>query len=121
MTSTAFAVPAGRIPYWARPARRASGRAHRALERFGEQVLAFSDPDGLGIELIETATASPERAYTEGPVPVESAIHGFHSASLTEGGYQRTASLLTDTMGFHLVGAGGQSFPLCDGRRRAAG
>jgi catechol 2,3-dioxygenase-like lactoylglutathione lyase family enzyme len=73
-------------------------------------VLSCSDPDGLGIELIATAAPNAERAYSEGPVPVESAIHGFHSASLTESGYQRTATLLTDTMGFHLVGQEGNRF-----------
>jgi glyoxalase family protein len=110
VTSTAFAIPTGAIPYWV--ARLAEhGVAHTGpVERFGEQVLACSDADGLGIELIATATASSDRAYSEGPVPVEFAIHGFHSASLTEGGYQRTAALLTETMGFHLVGQEGNRF-----------
>ncbi|MDQ3562526.1 MAG: VOC family protein, partial [Thermoproteota archaeon] len=31
------------------------------------------------------------------------AIRGFHSATLSEEGYERTASLLADTMGFKLV------------------
>ena len=35
-------------------------------------------------------------------MPVEFAIHGFHSASLAEEAYHRTAALLTETMGFRL-------------------
>jgi glyoxalase family protein len=37
-------------------------------ERFGEQVLSFSDPDGFWIEPIETANIGPERAYADGPI-----------------------------------------------------
>ena len=110
VTSTAFAIPAGAIPYWV--ARLTDHQvAHSGpLERFGEQVLSFADPDGLGIELVATRTVNPERANTGGSIPLEFAIHGFHSASLTEGGYQRTAALLTDTMGFRLVGEEGNRF-----------
>jgi glyoxalase family protein len=39
-----------------------------------------------------------------GGVPSEFAIHGFHSATLSEKAYEPTAALLTTTMGFHLVG-----------------
>jgi catechol 2,3-dioxygenase-like lactoylglutathione lyase family enzyme len=103
VTATSFAVPTNAIRYWAD--RLDEHRiAHSApSERFGEQVLSFSDPDGLGIELIGTATIRHERAYADGPIPREYAVHGFHSATLTEAGYQRTAALLTDTMGFRLV------------------
>jgi catechol 2,3-dioxygenase-like lactoylglutathione lyase family enzyme len=103
VTATSFAVPTNAIRYWAD--RLDEHRiAHSApSERFGEQVLSFSDPDGLSIELIGTATIRHERAYADGPIPREYAVHGFHSATLTEAGYQRTAALLTDTMGFRLV------------------
>jgi len=115
VTSTAFAVPAAAIPYWIARFNEHQVPHTGPVDRFGEQVLACSDPDGLGIELIATATVPPDRAYLEGPVPTESAIHGFHSASLTEGGYQRTAALLTDTMGFHLVGQEGNRFRYATG------
>jgi glyoxalase family protein len=110
VTSTAFAIPTGAIPYWVARLTEHGVSYTGPVQRFGEKVLSCSDPDGLGIELIATATASSDRAYSEGPVPVESAIHGFHSASLTEGGYQRTAALLTETMGFRLVGQEGNRF-----------
>jgi glyoxalase family protein len=110
VTATSFAVPKDAIRYWAD--RLDEHRiAHGApSERFGEQALSFADPDGLGIEIIATANIQTERAYTDGPVPAEYAIHGFHSATLTEAGYQRTAALLTDTMGFRLVQQEGNRF-----------
>lgn len=110
VTATAFAVPKDALPYWVARLDE-HGIAHRAFpERFGDQVLSFSDPDGLGIELIAAAGLHAERAWADGPVPAEYAIHGFHSATLTEAGYQRTAALLTETMGFRLVGEEGNRF-----------
>jgi glyoxalase family protein len=110
VTSTAFAVPSGAIACWVSRLGEYQIVHTGPVERFGEQVLAFSDPDGLGVELIATTTASADRVYAEGAIPAEFAIHGFHSASLTEGGYQRTAALLTDTMGFRLVEQEGNRF-----------
>src|SRR5947207_2373095 len=62
VTATSFAVPEGAIPYWMD--RLDQHRiAHAApSERFGEQVLSFTDPDGLGIELIATMNIRSERA-----------------------------------------------------------
>jgi len=110
VTATSFAVSSDAIPYWVD--RLDEHRiAHGGVsQRFGEQVLSFSDPDGLSIELIATANITAERAYVDGPVPPQYAIHGFHSATLTEAGYQRTAELLTDTMGFRLVQQEGNRF-----------
>jgi catechol 2,3-dioxygenase-like lactoylglutathione lyase family enzyme len=110
VTATSFAVPKDAIRYWAARLDE-HGIAHTGpSERFGEQLLSLSDPDGLDVELVATATVQPDRAYVEGPVPAEYAIHGFHSATLTEAGYQRTAALLTDTMQFKLVGQEGNRF-----------
>lgn len=109
VTAISFAVPKGAIRYWAD--RLDEHRiVHKESERFGEQTLSFADPDGLGIELIATADLAAERAYAKGSVLPEFAIHGFHSSTLTESGYQRTAALLTDTMGFRLVQQEGNRF-----------
>lgn len=44
-----------------------------------------------------------ENVWKDSPVTPEHAIRGFHSATLSEEGFDRTAALLTDTMGFKLV------------------
>jgi glyoxalase family protein len=43
-------------------------------------------------------------------VPADFAIRGFHHVTLSENGYERTASLLTDTLGFRLVQQHGARF-----------
>jgi catechol 2,3-dioxygenase-like lactoylglutathione lyase family enzyme len=110
VTATSFAVPRASIPYWVERLDQHRIAHSGPSERFGEPLLSFTDPDGLGIELVATPNILRDRAYVQGPVPPEHAIHGFHSATLTEAGYQRTAALLTETMGFRLVQQEGNRF-----------
>src|SRR5262245_12699162 len=110
VTATAFAVPSGSAAYW--QARFSShGIAVTATgERFGETVVTIADPDGLPLEFIATARAKPELAWSGSTVDTEHAICGFHSATVSEEGYEQTAQLLTATMGFALVGSEGNRF-----------
>jgi glyoxalase family protein len=110
VTETAFAIPENAIDFWT--ARLAKHRVafKGPFDRFGERVIALSDPDGLGIELIGTKITREDRAYRAGPVPIESAIRGFHSATLTQADHAETAALLTKTMGFKLVAQAGDRF-----------
>ena len=43
-------------------------------------------------------------------MPAEYAVHGFHHVTLSENGYERTASLLTDTLGFKPIAKQGNRF-----------
>lgn len=110
VTQTSFAVPKGSLEFWRERLTEARVGASGPFERFGEQVLSFRDPDGMGVELVATNAAPADFYFASGPVPREFAIHGFHSATLSEEGYQRTANLVTDTMGFGLVGQEGNRF-----------
>lgn len=110
VTETAFAVPAGALEYWAQRLASHDVAFQFPERRFGDEVLSFRDPDGMRVELIAAANLQAERAYTGAPVPVEYAIHGFHSATLSEEGYQKTASLLTETLGFRLAGQHGNRY-----------
>jgi glyoxalase family protein len=80
------------------------------FQRFGEPVISLSDPDGMGIELIATKRADDDRAYQAGPVPLEFAIRGFHSATLSQQDHRETAGLLTDAMGFEPIAQDGNRF-----------
>jgi glyoxalase family protein len=98
VTVTSFAVPRDSIGFWVSKLSRANIDFDGPFVRFGEEVLAFSDPDGLKIEVIASIPADGH------------AIHSFHSASLAEEGYEKTARLLTDVMGFSFVGEEGNRF-----------
>ena len=103
VTVTSFAIPKGAIPFWLDRFAAKGIDVENPLERFGQRVLPFSDGDGLRLELIETADADAAHIWAQSGVPAESAIRGFHSATLSETGYERTAALLQDTMGFRLT------------------
>lgn len=110
VTLTSFAILSEAIPYWTDRLAEHGVSFRGPSERFGEQVISLFDPDGLGIELISSTNVKPGKAYKTGPVPAEYTLHGFHSATLCEEGYQRTAALLTDTLGFKLVQHEGNRF-----------
>jgi catechol 2,3-dioxygenase-like lactoylglutathione lyase family enzyme len=69
-------------------------------KRFGEQVLSFRDPDGLQIELVAHAPSEAWSTVPTGTLPDEHAVLGFHSVTLWEEGYEQTAQLLTNQLGF---------------------
>jgi glyoxalase family protein len=110
LTATTFAIPVGSLPYWRTRLSEDGRTVTDAGERFGESVLAVTDPDGLPLELVATAQASPAAAWKQAPVDPEHAICGFHSATLSEEGYEETARLLAEAMGFALVGNEGNRF-----------
>ena len=51
-----------------------------------------------------------EHAWQAGPVPLEFAIRGFRSATLSEADQHATSALLTDTLGFKLLAQEGNRF-----------
>lgn len=100
----AFAVPPSSLPYWEDRLRAVDVLFKRTEARFGDEVLSFSDPDGMGLELIATKDLGAASPHSENAIPERAAIRGFHSATIAEDGLERTASLLTDTMGFRAAG-----------------
>jgi glyoxalase family protein len=104
VTATAFAIPQGSSQFW-RARLGVHGIAFQhSITRFGESVISLADEDGMRLELVETSRVDPAHSWTKSEVPPEARISGFHSATLSETGYERTAHLLTNTMGFRLVG-----------------
>jgi glyoxalase family protein len=110
VSAASFAVPAASIDYWADRLRERQGSVHDGGMRFGERVLHFSDPDGLPLEIIGTPSADPARAWAAGPVAAAHAICGFHSATLSEEGYEETAKLVSGALGFEQIGTEGNRY-----------
>lgn len=100
---TAFRVPLRSLGYWTQRLIEKS-IAHQPLEkRFGEQVLPFSDPDGMALSLVGIAGAETEEGWSNGDVPAEHAIRGFQGVTLLLDNAAKTAAILTDVLGFHEV------------------
>lgn len=110
LTVTSLAVPEKSLPYWRKRLHQRGVQFDDASSDFGEDMLFFRDPDGLQLELISSSNADPDHIWESGPVPTEHAIRGFHHVTLSEHSYERTASLLTDTLGFKQIAKEGNRF-----------
>lgn len=102
-TATAFSVPAGSLGWWQERFAQYQVPFEPPVSRWDEEVLTFNDPDGMLLELVAHADAEETAGWAQGPIPLEAAIRGFHSVTLTEKRSDRTAELLTGTMGFTLL------------------
>jgi len=102
VSAVAFAVPPGAHAYWQPRLDAAGASPVAAAPRFGEPVLAFTDPDGLPLELVETAIPSGASPAVTG-VPAAHAITGLHAATLHLRSRARTEQLL-ERLGLERVG-----------------
>ncbi|MFC4358508.1 ring-cleaving dioxygenase [Halobium salinum] len=104
VSRTAFRVPEGSLDYWEERFDEYGVDYDARVERFGETVLPFRDPDGLPVELVEVDIGDddPTVPWTEF-VPEESAIRGFHSVTLWLADPEPSMDLLR-TMGLEEVG-----------------
>ena len=114
VTAISFLIPPGSMTYWVDRLKNNGISFVGPSKRFSDEFVSFHDPDGLMLELISPSSNGSQGGqqllqktdkdiWKESPVSREHAIRGFHSATLSEEGYERTASLLADTMGFKLV------------------
>jgi glyoxalase family protein len=103
VSATAFLIPENSIEYWIERLNSKQIEFSGPYKRFdNEQVLILKDPDGLQLELIAHQSAEDRNVnlWKNGPIPLEYAIRGFYSVTLAEEGYERTASILTNELGF---------------------
>lgn len=103
VTSTAFAIPIDSFDYWRK---RLSEVAHVecvSTTRMGGSVIEFHDWDGMQLELVARTDSDTRFSWANGPIPVEHALCGFHSVTLSVDGFELTARLLADSMGFSKI------------------
>ncbi len=109
-TVTSFSVPGGSVDHWRRRLESQRIAFEGPLDRLGEAVLSFHDPDGLALEIVASAAEKRGATWEGGRVPAEHSIRGFHSVTLSEANHDRTASLLVATLGFRLTAESGNRF-----------
>jgi glyoxalase family protein len=116
-----FLIPSGSMSYWTDRLKRNGISFVGPSKRFSDDFVSFHDPDGLMLELISHNDSQgrqpqpqpqPQQQqrrtdnndiWKDSPVSKDNAIRGFHSATLSEEGYERTATLLADTMGLKFI------------------
>ena len=110
ISAVAFSIPRGSLEYWV--GRLSSNGIHLdgPSERFGNNVIAFEDPDGLMIELVVSDTPSSYRHWAGSPVPQEFAIRRIHSTTLVLGAKDATDRFLIHSLGFQFVAQSGNRY-----------
>lgn len=111
LTTTSFSIPKDSVNYWAtRLKKRRISFNGPDKRNEDEEVFSFSDPDGLWLELVAHPGSTDRTGWENGPVPHEHAVRRFHHVTLTEEGYEKTAEMLTETLGFRLLREDGTRF-----------
>ena len=101
--AVAYGIAAESLEYW-----QTRLREHEVefdeIKRFDNDGLSFQDPDGLRLELIAQAGADVPQFWSNGPIPKEYALRGFHSVTLWLAKRDATEDLLLNHLGFTKVG-----------------
>ncbi len=108
---TSFAIPEHSVGFWQERLARDGVSARGPSAHFDERVLSFEDPDGLPLELVAHPADDGRTGWEDGPVPREHVIRGFYGVTMAEdgpgAGCEHTTTLLTNALGFRLVGEAG--------------
>jgi glyoxalase family protein len=99
-SAVAYRVPRGGLDAWMARLAENAVDFEGPSGRFGERMIALTDPDGLRIELVEAADSSG----ADGGVGGAPADHGFHSVTLRLSDPAPTARVLTDLFGYEEAG-----------------
>lgn len=103
VVATSFVIPEMAIDYWRKRLKANHVTFEQTTRRFGEELLRFTDPDGLLIELIATDKTNRVDFSPTSAVPAEFAPAGFHAPTLEVQKADLTMQLLTDVFGFELI------------------
>jgi glyoxalase family protein len=105
---TSFRVPASSIGFWTHRLVEQGVKHEAPAKRFDEPVVAFTDPDGMDLALVGVAGAEGETGRSDGSVPSEHAIRGFHGVTLLLEEAAPTGTILSGVLGFTPAGRDGK-------------
>jgi glyoxalase family protein len=102
-TEIGYSVPAGSLVFWTKRFSANNVKQDEVIERFGETVLPFEDPDGLKLKLIVPGKEDARKPWETNDIKAGVATRGFHSVALTLRSVTPTAEVLTDIFGYRLL------------------
>jgi glyoxalase family protein len=109
LTTTSFSIPEDSLGYWTERLKKFNIPFQQPQERFNEGFIYLEDGDGLGIELIANSK-DLRPGFSYGNVEEKHSIKGFHSVTLSEDGYEKTAGLLSTYMEHQKIAEQGNRF-----------
>jgi glyoxalase family protein len=107
ISATALRVTgAAAIEYWARRLSDHGLTPTARTEPGQPSALAFQDPEGQHLELVDDGGAPGGAPWPGSPVPAEFALRGLHGVTLTVDRLEPTAWILTEVLGFRRASDG---------------
>src|SRR5207245_8073789 len=94
VTTASFSIPRDSVGYWVERLGKHGVGFTGPVDRFDEQLISFSDPDGLNLELV-AHSGERRNGGSRGSVPREPASRGFCGGRAAAEGYERAAPPLT--------------------------
>ncbi|WP_437921308.1 ring-cleaving dioxygenase [Sphingobacterium sp. LRF_L2] len=98
-THIGYSVPKGSLTFW-KNRLEAQQIAVEEGEIFGEQLISFTDPDGLQLQFIESNQEDNRKPWLTNEIQSNTALRGFHNVTLTLQQAEQTAKVLTDILGY---------------------
>ncbi len=102
-TDIGYSISADSVGFWSDRFSALGIRHTDVVERFGEKILAFQDPDGLSQHLVVSAEPDLREGWASPAVQEAAAIKGFHSVTLTLRQTEATSRVLTEVFGYQFV------------------
>lgn len=101
-TATAFSVPPESISFWHQRARKLGVAVSSPVVVGDSEVLTLFDNDGMRLELV--ASEGDKRSGWDGvaDIPLEHAVRGLHTVTLSERLLDPTANMLTELLSMQL-------------------
>jgi glyoxalase family protein len=103
VVTTSFSVPADSLGFWRERLSAAGVEARAAATPFGEEAIHVSDPSGLWMELVGS-DRDARMPWTGSGVGAGEAIRGLHSVTMVVRSLRNTLELMTDLLGYRVVG-----------------
>ena len=106
VVTTSFSVPGASLGFWQRRLADAGVKARDVETRFGEDAIRIEDPSGLWFELVagDRDTRTP---WIASGVGSNEAIRGLHSVTMVVRSLEQTLDLMTQLLGYTVVGEAG--------------
>jgi glyoxalase family protein len=105
-SGTAFAIPPAAVSFWLARLAAKDIPHEMPVQRFGETVIGFSDPDGMTLELVAQPSVADSLGWSNGDVPEQHAIRGFAGITIWSPVPDVTGAVLS-AMGYRKGGSEG--------------
>jgi glyoxalase family protein len=114
VVTTSFSAPPDALGWWHDRLRAGGATVASQSSRLGDESLSFTDPSGLQFEIVG-GDGDRRTPWVAGDMQPETALRGLHGVTTVVRDSGPSVRLLTDVLGFSIVGTAGPRVRLAAG------